>query len=259
MYFDTHCHLTLCDHVSLEEHISLLREHNVKKVIDPGIFLEDFALRHEKLKKYPEVLLSVAIAPHFIEEAKDYQASLKKLDQYLQTNKEIVAVGEIGLDYFHAKNENVKAKQKELFYNQLILAKKYDLPVFLHIREAFKDAYEVVKSSGHRRGALHCFTGDVEDAKNFLDWGFYISFSGIVTFNKSKKLQEISKNIPEDRLLTETDSPYLSPVPHRGKKNFSHYVAFINRFLADLRGLKAEVLDEKLWNNAHQLLAMKKT
>ena len=229
--------------------MELLRKNNVKKVIDPGVTLEDFEARNEKLKKYPEVLLGLAIAPHFIDASKDYRFSLEKLESYLQTNERITALGEIGLDYFHAKDENVKTKQKELFYAQLLLAKKYDLPVFLHIREAFDDAYEIVKASGHQRGALHCFTGRDKDAKKFLDRGFYISFSGIITFNKSQELQEISKSVPENRLLTETDAPYLSPVPNRGKKNFSHYIAFTNQFLANLRKTKLAMLNEKLWEN----------
>jgi TatD DNase family protein len=132
--------------------------------------------------------------------------------------EEIFAIGEIGLDYYR-QNTSVD-KQKEFFKKQLLLANKYNLPVLLHIRDAFDDAYEIIKESKVSKGVVHCFSGDFEIAKKFVDLGFYISFSGTITFLKADKIQEAVKLVPFDRILAETDSPYLSPSPLRGKINY---------------------------------------
>ncbi len=259
MYFDTHAHLTLCDHIPLAEHIALLRKSGVKKVIDPGLAVSDFANRWEKLKEYPEVLLGIAIAPHYITHKKDYTNDLEELASCLKINqksKRIVALAEIGLDYFHVTDEIDREKQREIFYLQLLLAKKYDLPVFLHIRDAFEDALKVVKKSGHQKGVLHCFTGSQLIADKFLEEGFFISFSGIVTFKKSLELQAIAKKIPMIKMLSETDAPYLAPVPYRGKKNCSYYLVKTNEFLANLKGISLGDFNQQLWFNASQVIGV---
>jgi TatD DNase family protein len=132
--------------------------------------------------------------------------------------EEIFAIGEIGLDYY--RNHTSISKQKEFFKKQLLLAKKYNLPVLLHIRDAFEDAYNILKENEVTKGLVHCFSSDFETAKKFIDLGFYISFSGVITFPKSDNIKNTATLIPFERILVETDSPYLSPVPLRGKTNY---------------------------------------
>ncbi len=249
---DTHGHLTLCeDFISLDDHLTACRNEGLRYVLDPGLHPDDFAERKRKLSGYPEVLLGAALAPHHTASAGE--ADLKKLESILETEK-VAALSEIGLEYFHLKENH--ARQREIFSAQLAMAGRFSLPVFLHIRDAYEDAVKTVRDSGVNRGAVHCFTGNAGDAGKFLDLGFHLSFSGIVTFKNSMELQEIAKNIPLDRLLTETDAPYLTPVPMRGKKNISPYVKHTNRFIAALRGMTEEAFSRAVYENAMKLLGL---
>lgn len=251
-YFDTHAHLTLCeDFMPLVEHLAEARREGLGRILDPGLHPDDFAERKNKLAGFPEVLLGAALAPHHT--ADSTEADLQKLEAILKTEK-VAALSEIGLEYFHLKDNH--PEQREIFAAQLDMAKRHRLPVFLHIRDAYDDAHAVVKNSGHRRGAVHCFTGSLGDAKRFLDEDFYISFSGIVTFKSAHELQEVARSIPLNRILTETDAPYLAPVPMRGKKNISPYVRHTNRFLAELRGIPLEAFNAQVWMNAEKLLGL---
>lgn len=251
-YFDTHAHLTLCeDFISLEAHLAEARREGLRRILDPGLHPDDFAERKKKLAGFPEVLLGAALAPHHT--AKSTDSDLQKLEELLKTEK-IAALSEIGLEYFHLKDNH--PEQRKIFAAQLDLAKRYRLPVFLHIRDAYDDAHAVVKNSGHQRGAVHCFTGSLSDARHFLNEGFFISFSGIVTFKSAHELQEVARWVPLDRMLTETDAPYLAPVPMRGKKNISPYVRHTNQFLAELRGIPLETFNAQVWMNAEKLLGL---
>ncbi|MBL8993538.1 MAG: TatD family hydrolase [Spirochaetia bacterium] len=251
-YFDTHAHLTLCeDFIPIEDHLAEARREGLRRILDPGLHPNDFAGRKKKLASHPEVLLGAALAPHHTADSTD--ADLKILETILKTEK-VAALSEIGLEYFHLKDNH--PEQRDIFATQLDMAKRFDLPVFLHIRDAYDDAHAVVQNSGHRRGAVHCFTGNLADAKKFLNEDFFISFSGIVTFKSAHELQEVARSIPLDRILTETDAPYLAPVPMRGKKNISPYVKHTNRFLAELRGIPLETFNAQVWMNAEKLLGL---
>ncbi len=253
MLIDTHSHLTLCeDFLPLEEQLKLARAAGITKILDPGLHPSDFDLRKKKLEKFPEVLLGVALAPHH---SQNFQESDFTLLEKICREESVIALSEIGLEYLLLKDNH--PFQKELLARQLSLATKCDLPVFLHIREAYADTHDIVKNSQWQRGAVHCFTGSWVDAKKFLDLGFYLSFSGIVTFKNAREIQDVARQMPLERMLSETDAPYLAPTPHRGKKNLTSYVHHTNSFLAELRGLSLPEINAILFENAQRLLKFK--
>lgn len=159
---------------------------------------------------------------------------LKKLAR----DKKVVAYGEIGLDYF--RNIAPRTQQIEKFGEQLQLAKELNLPVVIHDREAHAQSLEMVKSSGIHRGVFHCFSGDYEMAKQCLDWGFYLSIPGVVTFNKADKIRNVVRNVPLSSLLLETDCPYLTPSPFRGQRNEPSYIVHTAKKVAEIKGLSWE-------------------
>ena len=251
MYFDTHAHLCLCnDFISIKKHLELCKEEKVSFILDAGLHPHDFENRQLLLKNHPQVLLGVGYGPSDITYfPKD---DLHSLEVMVKKNKNIVAISEIGLEYFHYKDnwEN----QKKILSHQLDLAKAYDLPVFLHIREAYLQVYEILKASGVQKGAVHCFTGSEDEAFRFLDLNFYLSFSGIVTFKNALSLQDVVKKIPLDSILTETDAPYLAPVPKRGQKNIAPFIKYTNQFIAHLKNIEESILNKTIFNNAKKLI-----
>lgn len=288
MIIDTHCHLTLTKHLSVEAHLRRARLSGIDTILDPGLCLADLELRYQQLKPYlgistenispanqgktefPRVLLGLGVAPHYlakpdrsdvgssnamIKVSEDINELRHQLEDILKTKQyPVVALSEIGLDYFHMVR--TKTEQHELLAMQLGLAKEYDLPVFLHIRDAYQDTYEIVKSSGHTRGAVHCFTGNRSDAEKFLSCGFHLSFSGIVTFKKSVEQREVVKNMSLDKILSETDAPYLSPEPLRGERNESAHIVHTNACIASAIGKSVDKTNDLLAENAKKLLGI---
>jgi len=253
---DTHAHVTLCgEYLDPARYDADCREGNVAWVLDAGIHPDDFASRKAALSPAhgfaTRYYLGVALAPHEVERATP--ADLDRVEQILR-EEDPAAICEIGLEY--AQQGEHRAAQRELFSSQLALAKKYDKPVFLHIRDAWDDARELVAASGVRRGAVHCFSGGVPEARAFLDLGFHLSFSGIVTFKNARPTQEAARFCPLDRVLTETDAPWLAPMPHRGQKNRSSWVRHTNRAIATLRGLEEQAVHRAVRVNAEALLGL---
>jgi len=252
--FDTHAHITKCA-ITPDEYLLACRAAGVGMILDAGIHPDDFENRYDILHGFPEVRLAAALAPHETGKLTGnkilIQSQLAKVEQICRSGK-ICAIGEIGLDYNFSKDSS--ALQREIFAAQLNLARSFHLPVFLHVRDAWDDALDEVKKSGVTKGVLHCFTGSRKDAENFLDLGFYISFSGIVTFKNAQNLQVIASEIPFDRILTETDSPWLAPDPLRGKPNTSANLPYINAHIARLRKISPEECTKKLWSNAERVL-----
>ena len=249
-YFDTHSHITLCQkNISIEEHIQRAMKNEVVKILDPGLHPKDYEERHALLKHYNNVYMGVALAPHHIDEnsIKDVLLVEKIIKKYSP-----VAISEIGLDY--RCNLEYKQEQKKCLEYQLELSKKYKLPVFLHIRDAYVDSGEIVKHTGAYKGVVHCFSGNINDAKLFLDLGFYLSFPGIVTFKNAKEVQEAMLYTPLDRMVVETDSPYLAPVPVRGRPNESAYVKYIVDFIVEKRPEEKEIIIETIYNNSLKIL-----
>ena len=193
---------------------------------------------------YEEIYASTGVHPHEAKLAN--QASYDEIERLVQHNK-VIAVGEIGLDYFYKHSE--PEEQQRVFIQQMEIAKKAKLPVILHIRpaqeseQAWEDAFRLLKEHWQPTGLggiFHCFTSNVEHARRALDLGFLISFAGVVTFPKSGELQMAAREVPLNRMLIETDSPYLAPTPHRGQRNEPAYVAETARFIAQLRGIEVE-------------------
>jgi len=185
--------------------------------------------------QYDNIYATIGVHPHDVGKISNTTYDeLKKL----AGDKKVVAYGEIGLDYF--RNISPQALQIEKFGEQLQLAKELNLPVVIHARQAHAQSLEMIKSSGIHHGVFHCFSGDYEMARQCLDWGFYLSVPGVVTFNKSKTMQEVVKKVPLNSLLLETDCPYLTPDPFRGKRNEPAYIVHTAKKVAEIKGLPWE-------------------
>ena len=177
------------------------------------------------------------------------------LMEQLARHPRVLAIGETGLDYYY--DNSPRDVQREVFRRQLVLGRKLELPVIVHTRDADDDTIELLRSNAPPRGVIHCFTSGEKLADFALDIGFYISFSGIVTFPKAQGLIDVARRIPLDRILVETDCPYLAPVPHRGKRNEPSFVGDTARFIANLRGMPSEDFSMQASANFHRLFAVK--
>ena len=169
------------------------------------------------------------------------------------TMEKTVAVGEIGLDYYWDKESH--ELQKEWFKKQMELAKEVDLPVIVHSREAAQDTFDLIKSehAGTTGGVIHCFSGSKEMAKEYIKMGYYIGVGGVVTFKNARVLKEVVESIPLERILTETDCPYLAPVPFRGKRNCSAYISYVLDMIAELKGISREEAEQVTYENARNM------
>ena len=248
---DTHVHLThVQQNMDWQEQRRLCLEAGVVRLLDAGLHPVDFAEREAILRDWPEVFFGVAIAPHH---HRSERAAVADLAPQLG-HPRVVALSEIGLD--DREGSLPMEEQKSLFAELLELAAAEDVPVFLHIRGAWSEALRVLKASRCRRGAVHCFSAGPDEARAFLDLEFHLSFSGILTFKNAPTVHEAARLCPADRMLTETDAPWLAPVPHRGKKNHAALIVHTNQFLADLRRTSLEEVETALWNNAADLLGL---
>ncbi|HTS70471.1 MAG TPA: TatD family hydrolase [Terriglobia bacterium] len=203
-------------------------------------------------ESYDWIYASVGLHPH---EARHFTDSHAERIAQLARHPKVVAVGEIGLDYYYTHSP--REIQQQVLIRQMELARELRLPIIIHCRDAWEDLREIAaaywKTSG-LGGILHCFSGNAEDARIFLEWGFLISFAGNLTFKKAGNLREVAGVIPLDRLLTETDSPYLAPVPHRGKRNEPAYVRGVTQDLARLRNMSEEALGQQVLGNFEAFL-----
>lgn len=253
--FDTHCHL-MSEHYVEDEVLKLLKDAylaGVGSILNVGFTLKSSQAavsqvsEFENDEKIPQLYAAVGIHPTEVAEFENFQKNevMIELKKLIQTGK-VLAVGEIGLDYFH-KFTSVE-KQKKWFIEQLRLAKEHQLPVLLHIRNAFEDALQIIKDENITRGVLHCFTGTKEVADKFIKQGFYISFAGNVTYKNAVTLQEVAKTIPMNRILVETDAPYLTPEPKRGRNpkqgltvNNPENIIFTVKKIAELKNITKQV------------------
>jgi TatD DNase family protein len=195
---------------------------------------------------------SVGVHPHDAAKVEERHYSLI---EDLARHPAVVAIGETGLDYFY--DNSPRDIQRAVFRRQLALARQLDLPVIVHTRDADADTQEILKDEAPRRGVIHCFTSSAEFADFALSIGFAISFSGIVTFPNAKALAEVAQRIPSDRILIETDCPYLAPVPHRGKRNEPGFVADTARFVAGLRGVAVQEFGTQTASNFNSMFGLK--
>ena len=240
MLIDTHCHLSYDNYDNLDEVIKTMNGIIITSGCDDKSNKEVLEL----VNKYDNVYGTLGIHPQEID--KITKESFKFLEDNLK-NPKVVAIGEIGLDYYWV-NDN-KNKQKEIFEYQLDLAIKYNKPIVVHSREAIQDTYDILKKY-NLKGSIHCFSSSLEMAKEFIKLGYKIGVGGTLTFKNSKKLQEIIKKIDLKDILLETDSPYLSPEPFRGKRNKPSNVYFVAQKIAELKNVDVEEVLEKTNDNA---------
>ena len=250
---DSHCHLIFENfNKDLEDVVLRLRSKGVKKLVHACCEFTEIPKLKKISREYNEIYYSVGLHPL---EAKKWELCSKSLlRKSALEDRRVVAIGELGLDFF--KNEN-KTQQIDALIPQMELAHEIDLPVIIHCRDAANEMIEICKNLSKRgkcpRGVLHCWTGNSNEMKKFLDLGFYISFSGIVTFPKAHEIHECAKNVPNDKYLIETDSPFLAPVPHRGKRNEPAFVENVANYMADLRSTELITIAKESSKNAKDL------
>jgi TatD DNase family protein len=252
MLIDSHAHLEMKEFDSdRREVIERARLAGVDRIITVGTNLGLSRKALSIARQYENVYATVGVHPHDVAGVTD-----KMLDELkdLASDPKVVAYGEIGLDYF--RNISPQEKQIAMFARQLELAGELKLPAIIHDRDAHDQTLAMVKSSGIRSGVFHCFSGDWAMARQCIDLGFYISVPGVVTFEKSKVLQEVVKQAPLDSILLETDCPYLTPVPHRGKRNEPAFIIHTAKKVGEIKGMTWEEVAETAAVNTRNLFRM---
>lgn len=251
--FDSHCHY--CDHAfddDRDEVLRSLKNGGVTAILHAGADMPTSEYGVKYSQKYPFMYTSVGLHPEEAGRVPDnYIGRLKEL---AVDNKKVVAIGEIGLDYYYEGYD--KAKQKKLFEDQLILAEELDLPVIIHSRDATADCMELLKKY-RPRGVMHCFSGSAETAREVQALGMYLSFTGVVTFKNAKKAREAVMAVSNDRLLLETDCPYMAPEPNRGTRCDSTMIRYTAEKIAVLKGIGTQALINMCTENTCRLFGIK--
>ena len=256
MIFDTHAHL---DSEQFEEDFDDIMQNIINKkislIVNPGCDLPTSKKSVELSEKYDFIYSAVGFHPH---EAKYMdEEAINEIERLAVSNKKVVSIGEIGLDYYY--DFSPRDVQEDVFVRQMELANKLDLPFIIHSRDASNDTYEMVKKYKNNVDCvLHCYSQSKEMAKLYLDLGCYLSFAGPVTFKKSTNLQEVARYTPLDRIFIETDSPYLSPEPKRGKKNEPSNIIYTGKKIAELKEISEEQLFRSTYNNAVRFFKLDK-
>ena len=250
---DSHCHLIFENfEKDIEDVVQRLRSKGVKKLVHACCELKEIPKLKKISHEFNEIYYSVGLHP--LEASKWELSSRSLLRRSAQEDKRVVAIGELGLDFFKSEN---KTQQIDALIPQMELANEIELPVIIHCRDAANEMIEICnelsKNGKCPRGVLHCWTGTPKEMERFLDLGFYISFSGIVTFPKAHEIHECAKIVPKDKYLIETDSPFLAPVPYRGKRNEPAFVENVAKFMADLRSTELITIAEESSKNAEDL------
>ena len=253
MYIDSHCHLDCIDLADFdgrfERLIEASHEAGVEHMLCVSIDLERYPAMLDAVRPHAGVSVSVGVHP-MADRPQDFRAD--RLYQ-LALDEKVIAIGETGLDYYYNKGE--RGWQQELFRKHVQVANAVDKPVIVHTRDAADDTLQILREedADYCGGIIHCFTETKDFARKAMDMGFFISFSGIVTFRNADALREVAAYIPDDSLLIETDSPYLAPVPHRGKQNWPGHVREVAKKLAEVRGVPVEHIAEVSRENFYRL------
>lgn len=243
---DTHTHINYLEKITAEESIKNALENGIEKIIVPAGTDKDFEEILTLTKNFDNVYGMVGLHPEEVESWND--DILDKIRKYSEYEK-IIGVGEIGLDYYWDKQH--KEAQKDIFIKQVKLANELNLPICVHDREAHKDTFDILKQYNKTsKVVMHCFSGSIEFARECLKEGWYIGIGGVVTFKSAYKMQEVAKSIPLEKLVLETDAPYLTPVPFRGKENQPAYVKYVAEEIAKLREITLEEVAETTSSNA---------
>lgn len=252
MFVDSHCHLDRlkAKGLALDAVVADAKAAQVEHMLCVAVSVKEFVSMKQTVEKYDNVSISCGVHPLHQEDACDYETLLTQAK-----DPSVVAVGETGLDYFYSSD--TKEVQLKSFKEHILVANELSKPLIIHTRGAQEDTLQLLKEhyKPETGAVLHCFTESLEMAEAAIDMGIYISISGIVTFNSAKELQETVKKIPLEKLLIETDSPWLAPVPHRGDENQPKYVVDVAKFIAKLKGVSLEELAEISTANFYRLFS----
>jgi len=255
MFIDSHCHLDLVDlspySNDLSTYIEATKADQLEHMLCVSINWEDYPAMRDLVASQDSVSISVGVHPN---EVDGHDPTVEELVS-VSIRDGAIAIGETGLDYFRLDDGAGAEFQQQRFINHIAAGKQTDKPIIVHTRNAKEDTLRIIKeqNAGDAGGVLHCFTEDWDMAKRALDHNFYISLSGIVTFKNAHQIHEVAKKIPMDRLLIETDSPYLAPVPMRGKPNYPNYVKYVAERVAELRGVSVNDIADITKKNYQQL------
>ena len=247
MFTDSHSHITKEFYDDIDKVIQNAKNNGVHRIIVDADTIESCYEILELTKRYDNVYVCLGIHPENIDE------DLNELDRIIEENKDnkkFIAIGEIGLDYYWTKE--TKERQQEMLRHQLALADKYNKPVIIHSREATKDTIDILKEFPNVKGDIHCFSGSLETAEIYIKMGYYIGVGGVLTF-KNANIKDVIVKLPLDRLLLETDSPFLAPTPKRGETNEPANIPLIADFLADLKGISVEEVSKQTEENVNKL------
>lgn len=257
MFVDSHCHLDRLEldklQMTLEQVVAYAQQQQIQHMLCVCVSLSEFAHMAQQVEPFPMVSISCGEHPLHQHDRVDPEQLFT-----LCNLAKVVAVGETGLDYYYSPES--KLSQQEAFVSHIEVANKVNKPLIIHTRDARQDTLALMRSYHAEKcgGVLHCFTESWEMAKSALDMGFYISISGIMTFRNAEELRDVVRKLPLDRLLIETDAPYLSPVPYRGKTNQPAYVAAVAKAIADVKGIAVETLAQTTTDNFFNLFSQAK-
>ena len=251
---DTHAHIDMGinEETTLQDVIKEMNELGVKKAVIPAVEIATQDKVVELANSDENIFGMVGLFPS---EAKTYTPEFEeKMETIAKNSKKIVAVGEIGLDYYWDKS--FVELQKEVFIKQIKMAQRLNLPIVVHDREAHKDCFDILKENNAERVLFHCFSGSVEFMKECVKQGWYIALGGVVTFKNAVKMKDVAREVPLDKLLLETDSPYLTPVPYRGKPNKPAYVRYVAEEISKIREMPYEELADITTTNAERFFGI---
>lgn len=254
MLFDTHAHYNDSQFKDdVDKILASMPENNIGLILIPASKLSETENILTFCDKFPFVYAAVGIHPEEIETA---DGTTEDLIRKYAADKKVKAIGEIGLDYYYGTD--TKELQKEWFAKQVDLSRELKLPVIIHDREAHGDCMDILRAHCVRDcgGVFHCYSGSAEMAKEILNWGMYIAFGGSLTFKNANKLREVAKYVPLDRIVLETDSPYLTPVPMRGKRNSSLYMHYVAELLAEIKQISVEEVENATFENGKKLFSI---
>ena len=252
---ETHCHLDYLKNQTVLETIQKSQAMGIDKIITISVSPENMDETFKLAKENDSLYCSQGIHPH---EAHNWEDALLEKIEKAAKNPTVVAIGEIGLDYHY--DFSPRKKQIEVFETQLDLASRLDLPVIIHTREADSDMHSILKNfskSLKRKGVLHSYTSGAELAKSAISWGFYLGFNGIISFKNAKNVQDILEATPIENILLETDAPYLTPAPFRGKENAPFYLPFVAEKLIEIKGQNAQGTLSQIYENSLKLFSLK--
>lgn len=252
MFVDSHCHLDKLNYGEVfdtpKQVIEAAKKAGVEHLLCVGVTLSDFPAMKQSVAGFKQVALSCGVHPLYMEESYELETLID-----LASDEQVVAIGETGLDYFYDKD--TIEKQQHSFAQHIQVARQLKKPLVIHTRDARQDTIDILKNNNAEEvgGVLHCFTENLSMAQAAMEMGFYISASGIISFHSASKLRKVFKALPIERILLETDSPWLAPAPHRGEENQPAYTRRVGEVLAEIKGISLEEVAEITSNNYFQL------